>query len=56
MGRERKAVIRTGWTDLCPEWARGFCDLPKGRYGLAGRGGSVRLSGAGAGEKGSGVR
>ena len=42
--------------DLCPEEARGFCDLLKGCYGLAGRGGSVRPSGAGTGEKGSGVR
>lgn len=51
MGRERKVSSELDGLDSCPEEARGFCDLPERCYGLAGRGGSVRLSGAGAGER-----
>ena len=51
-----KLSFKLDGLDLCPKEVRGFCDLHEGCSGPAGRGGSERLSRAGTGEKGSGVR
>ena len=51
MGQERKVSSELDGLDSCPEEVRGFCDLPERCCGLAGQGGSVRLSGAGTGER-----